>query len=86
MTKEQFTTKYQEVVASIARDLTKDGETLLASGAIDLDSWEDDYILPKAAAIAAMKTGADKINMPHDERGKMPRKLAREIANFQHFI
>ena len=86
MTREQFTTKYQEVVASIARDLTKDGETLLASGAIDLESWEDNYLLPKAVAIAAMKSGADKISMPRDEHGKLPSKLSREIANFQHFI
>ena len=52
MTKKQFTKKFNELKRTTAARITELSDKALKSGAIDLDSWEDNYVLPKIVMTA----------------------------------
>ena len=78
MTKTQF----KKRIASMKRDINRyvDRETvrLFESGAINKDSYEDDYQLPKIILAAALKNLAFQY-LPLTPEGK------REVLNLERF-
>ena len=56
MTKEQLKQKYDELCQSAQETLFYKLEVAVASGAIDLGSYDDNYVLPKIVLTAALKS------------------------------
>ena len=79
MTKEQFAQKVNELMKEIQEDMLPNRiDKILKPGCIDLESAEDNYILPKAFMIAFVKEIAHQ---------HMSRKDIQVIANnMSHFM
>jgi len=60
MTKVQARKKCKELAGKVKDDLVKKIEQLMASGGIDLDSYEDNYIAPRILLAAALVDEADQ--------------------------
>jgi hypothetical protein len=82
MTKEQFIAKYNEMVdKEVTKYLAHKAESLAASGAIDWESYDDNYLLPKLALSVALKSLADEF-VPLD----FTKKLRDDARNFAQYI
>jgi len=80
MTKEQFIAKYDQLVQEeVAKYLTEKAKTLAASGAIDWEKYEDNYLLPKMALSAALKSLSEEF-VP------FTREYRDDLANFARII
>ena len=55
MTKNQFRKKYRELVKTTAKDLIERGEKALKCGGFEIESYTDDFILPKIVITAAIE-------------------------------
>ena len=55
MTKQQLRQKFNELIRENNKMLREKLEKLLKSGAIDLNNWEDNYVLPKLVMCAMGK-------------------------------
>jgi hypothetical protein len=80
MTREQFAAKYQELLddKSFMEFFNSKAKSILLSGAIDLEHYENDYQLPKAVLCAVLKEASWQY-MPFSPEGK---KL---VKNLEHF-
>jgi hypothetical protein len=80
ITEEQFIEMVSELMDTTKADALEKAKSLYRSGAIDPESYDDNFILPKIF----MTAYADRINdMWH------PRRLSKtqeEIKNIKHFI
>jgi hypothetical protein len=47
MTKEQFLSKVEELLPDLNELIREKAQTLLNSGAVDLESYSDNFLLPK---------------------------------------
>jgi len=47
MNKEQFLSKVNEMIPDMNEWIIKKAESIVASGAVDLESYDDNYLLPK---------------------------------------
>lgn len=66
MTREQFLEKVEEIIPDIADLIREKANTVLESGAIDLESWEDNYLLPKLFIVAMGKEIAMRYKHPNE--------------------
>jgi hypothetical protein len=74
MTKAEFKSKYKELVDKSFDDLSGYCEKALKSGSINLESFDDDFLLPKLVLLAALRNCFDQWK-PQD------RKLLEEYLN-----
>jgi hypothetical protein len=56
MTREQFLTKFDELVKENNYRFRVKATAILSSNAVDLESYEDDYRLPKIVLCAVLKS------------------------------
>lgn len=54
-TKKQALKKFKELLSKANRNMIKDVEIMLDSGAIDLSEYENDYLLPKIMISAILE-------------------------------
>ena len=59
MTKKQALAKIKVLLNQKKLYIIQEAERLLNSGAIDLDSWENDFLLPRAILYVAMENISD---------------------------
>lgn len=74
MTKTAFRKKYREVARNAAKIIRSYGEAALKSEAFDLESHEDNFLLPRAVVVAACREAAFQFDL------KSNRKLSEEIG------
>ena len=79
-TKEQCLEKVAEMAAQISKRIREKAVQLLNSGGVDIESYENDYRLPKIILVACLEHEADSW------RPLTENKAARKaIANLRHF-
>lgn len=87
MTKEQCIKKIEKMIPDVIDFIAKEANRLLNSGAVDTDSYEDNFALPKIILIIALRNAAEQY-MPLDGKdfkdGKRFRKERKEIKNLSH--
>lgn len=66
MTRDQFLEKVEEIIPDINELIRKKANIMLASGAIDLASWENNYILPKLFIVAMGKEITLNYQLPNE--------------------
>ena len=77
MTRKELRKKFNELIKENNKMMKEKLEKLLKSGAIDMDPWEDDYVLPKMIMCAMAK------EMHHQWKPLTNTKSReREINNF----
>ena len=55
MTKEQVQQKTRELITESANHMCKNIDRILSSGSIDIEGYEDNYLLPKMMLCALLK-------------------------------
>ena len=80
MTKTQFRKKFNELKKTSNKRMTELAEKALASGAINLESWEDDYRLPKVVMTAVCSS------LEWDWSPTSNKELEAEVKNLKCFI
>ena len=79
-TKGQIQEKIAEMSHAVLEYLKEETDRLMQSGAIDLESHEDNYRLPKALLVVALRNCAEQYTpRSWDKTGK------KEIAALSHF-
>ena len=78
LTEEQFWSKYNMLRSQVDDLLRNRAHNLLASGAIDLAAWGDDFQLPKIVITDALQHEADQW-APLSKEGK------KTLNNLSHF-
>jgi hypothetical protein len=80
MTKQQFQAKFQDLIDSddFTTFINKRAKELLNSGAVDLDTFDDDYQLPKIVLCAVLKDLTWQY-MPLTQESK---KLVKNLERF----
>uniref|UniRef100_A0A6H2A1V6 Uncharacterized protein n=1 Tax=viral metagenome TaxID=1070528 RepID=A0A6H2A1V6_9ZZZZ len=78
MTKAQFLEKFEDILGNALKDIRATAERLFDSGAVDRESYEDDYLLPKIILTASLVDAADSWR-PFDKKAR------RTVANLRHF-
>ena len=63
MTKKQTLDKIKKLLNTKKVYIIKEAERLLNTGAIDLESWENDYLLPRAVLYVAIENVNDDISL-----------------------
>lgn len=79
MTANQLRKKVKELQRENNKATLKRVEKIITSGAIDLDSWEDDFRLPKICMSAICKEMSNQW-MPFGDSDK------KEVENLGHFL
>jgi len=79
-TKEQCLGKVAEMAAQISKHIREKAVQLLNSGAVDLESYQDDYILPKILLVACLEHEADQWR-PFPEN-KQARREINKLGRF----
>jgi len=78
MTKAQFREKFADLLQQTNNRITERAEHLLASGAISLSDYEDDYLLPKIILTACLEDAVFQWR-PYNP------KYRAEVKNLSHF-
>lgn len=79
MTRDQFVVKHHELVSeNLLEDVHKEVARLIDSGAIDLESYENDYVAPKLVLAQALKNVAESYAPLFNQHKK-------ELANLSKF-
>jgi len=78
MTEAQFMVKYQELMPRVIEGLQNKAKELVASGAVDIESYEDNFLLPKIILAASLTDEAYQWTPP-DKGGKA---IVRKLAHF----
>ena len=81
MTKEQLIEKMNILFDSVTKGMTKDLEKLLASGAVDYESADNDFLLPRKILQAILKEEQFQ-HKPLSE----DRKTKKEIESYYAMI
>jgi len=81
MTKRQLRKKFNEVIRENNKMIKEKFERLLKSGAIDLDSWQDDFRLPKLIMCAMGKETQHQWKPLYDHC-----RMMREVNNFYNMM
>lgn len=76
MTKEDCKKKIEEMSLNFRISLLAKSESLMKSGAIDFDAWEDGYSLPRIIMVAAAHEVIDNYSFPYE---------AKEVQNLRRF-
>lgn len=77
-TKKQCLEKVHEMAEKVPAKILEKADQLIKSGAIELEDYEDNYILPKILLVAALEYEADQWR-PFD------RNYQKTIKNLSHF-
>lgn len=83
ITKKQVEQKTDELIRDLSKVLKGRVDYLLHSGAIDLESYEDNFYLPKIIINAVLKSTAN--DFPYCPP-KSDKKAHKEIKNLQRFV
>ena len=75
ITKRQLKTKTKELIKNSSKSMVENIDKAMASGAIDLNSYEDNYILPKILLCALLKEELHQYKPLGDDAKK---KMQRE--------
>jgi hypothetical protein len=78
MTHEQFTTKVGEMIGNLPKDIRLECDRLMRSGAIDLESYGDNYMAPKIVLFVALENITRGFRPLSDE-------AMEEARNLRHF-
>ena len=81
MTKKQVRSKTSELIRNCSASMRKNIEKVLESGAVNIGSYEDNYLLPKIILVALLKEEIFQYE-PHSEK----RKIEKEINNIYAHI
>jgi len=68
MKKEQALAKLEELAERYKQSLIERGSSLLGSGAIDLDQFEDNYVLPTILILVAADDVKDRFSIRPEHR------------------
>lgn len=82
-TKDQFLEKFGEILETTHQKICKEGIRLFDSGAVDPESYEDNYILPQIILIACLLESADLWEPPGTPATL--KKFRREVKNLRRF-
>jgi hypothetical protein len=77
MTREQFLNKVKEMLPDMNLMLLEKAEEVLLTGAFDLESYEDNYLLPKIF-LSAM---GEEIKFQFEPFSKVDKKTRNNIIN-----
>ena len=77
MTKADFMEKYTEMVDDARNALVKEGERLIATGAVDVGGSSNDYALPKVVFVVAMENVSTHYTILNDYFKKEAKNLRR---------
>lgn len=61
MTKKQAIKKTRSVIHSMSQKMSEKVEKVLNSGAINLENWKDDFLLPKLITSALLEDAIDQL-------------------------
>lgn len=76
MTKEQFFNKFNELIQeNIESQLHIKANTVLRSGSVDLNDYDDDYRLPKLVLVAALRSISHDFAPFYEDGKKVLKKL-----------
>jgi len=67
MTAEQLKTKYSELIENVQSSLAGYLKRAIRSGAVDLDGFPDNFVLPRIILCAALKESADQHRLDSPE-------------------
>jgi hypothetical protein len=79
MTKTQLRKKFNELKKENTKWINDNFEKVLKSGALDLDSYDNDFRLPKVIMCAMLQRLSDQW-APFDKQ------LKKDVANLKYFI
>lgn len=79
MDKKELNKKIDFLISQISEQLKKDSLRAIMSGALDIDSYNDDYALPKIILSACLKNAYLSVE-PLSESDK------KEVKNLLYFI
>jgi len=84
----QFNKKIEELLDSTRESIRINADKAFRSGAVDTESYEDNYLLPKIILVACLENETDLWRpSPRDHKANREIKKAnREIKNLRHFI
>lgn len=68
MTRDQFLEKVEEIIPDITELIREKAKIMLTSGSIELEDYEDNYILPKLFIVAIGKEIIDQYRHPNITR------------------
>ena len=80
-TKGQCLRKIMEMADTIRANIRNNAEQLLNSGAVDLSSYDDTYILPIIILVACLEKEVGAWRLPPS----MKKRYSAEIENLRHF-
>lgn len=83
MTREQFEAKIKELLIPNEEFLMKEALRLFDSGAVDPESFGDDFILPRIIGYVALRNLADQIGPIRSFSAN--KGFRREIKNLERF-
>jgi hypothetical protein len=78
MTRKEFDAKLNELISQIPDLIKGQAQHYIVNGAIDLDDYENDFILPKAVLCAALAEVKFQFHPLSDEGRKL-------VKNLEHF-
>lgn len=81
MTEEQVTEKTDKIINDLAMYYRDKVQCALNCGALNLEQYEDNYILPKIIITATLENNASVYMSPY-----MDNKARKEINNLKKFI
>ena len=85
MSREELIEKCNELFAQIAEAMPKDLEKLLNSGAVDYESADNDYILPKKIICAILMEEQHQYKL-HSWNKSDEHKIKKEIEGYYTMI
>ena len=77
-TKRQIMDKFHELMSRSNEEALSECNRLLASGAIDLERYEDNYVLPKILATAILR----KVSYSWEPLSKEGKQTVKNLVNF----
>lgn len=83
ITKRQLKAKTKELIKNSTKHMVENIDKAIASGAIDLNSYEDNYILPKILLCALLKEEMHQYKPLGDDRKKT---MQKEIDNIYSLL
>ena len=80
MTKQEFQDNYDRLIKDTENDIKEEGLRLIESRAIEIEGYEDNYLLPKIVLTVALENCAGKVSPPASWKAEW-----RDIRNLRKF-